>query len=390
MLILSTIFFLAIPIISLPLFFVLMLINKSEKNYYVLFFSFSLGIVAFYIEPIQALDLYRYFEQMDVMGQLNFIEFFNTHVLRPEFLSNLTFFIIAKIKQYGLLSMIATTISYYFIIKCVLECANKKNLRLLEKIVILLFVLSIMIFTHFATRIRNNVGLVLCAYAFYREYVQGKKGLFTKMLYILPCFIHASMLLGVIIRLVLCIKEKYLKVILPIIVGLVVILGNMYITMIGGFMSNFGMFSSYDDKISAYILSGTEYEPTNVKVKFALMLLLLCNVIHMIKRYNYGKENSEYTKMILVVDLIVMSLVQYNDVFLRFFYLAFFVNIKLLIDTVRILSRKEEKIIYYALIILFTFAHVKLQYSAMQDLRFPELANNVIINMFQFSWRIIA
>lgn len=384
MLILSVVFFLILPIISLPLFFILMLTSKSKKNYYVLLFCLSLGLIAFYIEPIQALDLYRYFKQMDLLNQLDFLEFIKAYAFKPELISNLVFFIIAKLKQYGFLAMIATTVSYFFVIKCVLECANKKNLRLIEKVIILIFVLSIMIFTHFATRIRNNVGLVLCAYAFYREYVLGKKGNFTKFLYILPCFIHASMLLGVIIRLILLIKEKYLKIVILIIVGVVLVLGNMYIEMIGSFMSNFGMFSSYDDKISAYILSGTEYEPTNVKVKFALMLFILANALYMIKKYNYGKENNEYIKMVLVIDLIIISLVQYNDVFLRFFYLAFFVNIKLFVDTTKILNRKDEKIIYYAIILVFTFAHIKLQNSAMQDLRFPELANNIAINMFQF------
>lgn len=365
-----------------------MLLNKSEKNYYILFFCLAVGMIAFYIDPIQELDLYRYFKQMDYMSQFNFMEFINIYAFKPELLSSLVFFFISKIGHYGLLSMIATTVSYYLIIKCILDYANKKNMRLIEKVIILLFVLSVMIFTHFATRIRNNVAVVICAYAFYREYVKGKNNLLTMFLYILPCFIHTSMLIGVIIRLLLFLKEKYLRLVI-IIVMLILVVGTMYITALGDMISNFAMFSSYDTKISVYILNGTEYEPTNVKVKFIFMAFILLNTIYMMKKYNYKKDNPNYTKMILAIDLIVISLVQYNDVFLRFFYLAFFVNIKLFIDTIKLLKLKEEKIIYYAIIILFTLAHLKLQKSSMADLRFPEFADNIIVSTFEFFMKLI-
>lgn len=365
-----------------------MILNKSERNYYILMFSIALGMVAFYIEPIRELDLYRYFNQMDLMKQLDFFEFISEYIFKPELLSNLIFFFVAKMEDYGLLAMLSTIISYYLVTKCVLDYSNKKNMKLIEKLVVLVLLLSVMTFTHFATRIRNNVAIVICAYAFYREYVEGKNNLLTKVLYVLPCFIHTSMLFGVIIRLILFLRGKYLRVVLIIII-LILFLGINYITVIGEVLSNFAMFSNYDTKISAYIINNAEYEPTNVKVKFAFMLFMLFNIIYMIKKYNYKKENKNYVKIVLTIDLIMISLVQYNDIFLRFFYLALFINIKLFIDTIKTLKGKDEKFVYYIILLLLTAAHLYLQKTSFADLQFPELFDNIVLNTFSFVMRLI-
>ena len=365
-----------------------MLLNRTEKNYYILLFCISVGMISFYIEPIQKLDLYRYFNQMDLLGQLDFTEFILKYIFKPELLSNLVFFFISKTGHYGLLSMIATIVSYYFIIKCVLDYGNKRNMKLIEKIVILILILSVMIYTHFATRIRNNVAIVICVYAFYREYVQGKSNFLTKILYILPCFIHTSMLFAVIIRLILFLKEKYLRIVVLIIM-LILVVGTSYITTVGDILSNFSMFSSYDDKITDYIINRGEYEPTNVKVKLLFVIFMLFNIIYVMKKYDYKKENPNYVKLVLTADLIILSVVQYNDIFLRFFYLVFFVNIKLFIDTIKILKGKDEKLIYYIILLLFTMAHLYLQKSSFIDLRFPELLDNMALNTFSFVIRLI-
>lgn len=364
-----------------------MLLTKKHKKYYILFFCIALGMVGFYIEPIRDLDLYRYFNQMDIMQQLDFKEFILEYIFQPELISNLIFYFVAKIDAYGLLCMIAVIVSYYIVIKCVLDYSDRKNIKLIERVVVLVLVLSVMTFSHFAVRIRNNIGIVICAYAFYREYVQEKKNWLTKVLYILPCFIHTSMLFGVIIRMILFLKKKYLKIAL-IIIMLILFFGTNFIIILGDLLSNVAMFSSYSTKISAYIVNNTEYEPTNVKVKFAFMLFMLLNIIYVIKKYNYLNENRNYVKLVLTIDLIIISLVQYNDIFLRFFYLALFINIKLFIDTIKLLKGRDEKIVYFAVLLLFTMAHLYLQKTSFADLRFPEFFDNILLNTFSFVIRL--
>jgi len=177
-----------------------------------IFFGISYATLAFYINPPYSWDLYRLYNEIDLMrfGGLNYV--INSAIYKDLFVTNYLFYFVSLLPSNGFLPFITILIEF-FIFTYISVDFKKKNKDMSTMIYAIIFLLYFTLadISLSLSGIRNVLAFSICGLALYIDFIQGKKGILKWFLYIVPIFIHPSVIIILILRLFIIFKKISFK-----------------------------------------------------------------------------------------------------------------------------------------------------------------------------------
>ena len=341
MLILATIFFLVVPIMSIPILIIAFIKDSKYRKIYGFLLAISLGIVSFEIDVKKLnLDLRVYYGQMEMLKFMNFSKVLDILILEKEPITNLMFFIIAKIGVYPLWQFITTFINYFIIFFILSDYAKIKKIGNKTFAIILIFTVALMNNIFLLTGIRNTCALMIYLYLLYSEYIKQKKGIIYKILYIVPVLIHMSMIICIIIRILINIKIKKYRIF--VIIGFIIYASSpSLILQLSGLLGKISIFSDLIDKLQVYLFNSMTFNFNSIAHLFLLIYFMFYYYRISKKR---KQEQIKITNLCNALELVLIFNIcsfSYWDIFLRWSDISIILFSLFLMDNVKMIKMKK-------------------------------------------------
>ena len=256
MIILTIGLFLIYPILTVPLILTGSIVDKKNRIIYMTLLAFDIGLISMQLDPSKyGLDLNVYFSIMDIMKQIKWETFIQTYISQKEFLTNILYYIFASIGNYHLWTFTVTFICYSIMFYIITDYSTIKEIS--SKQYWIMIALVILFYNNILalTGVRNNFAMMIYLLAVYKEFFREDKNFLYKLLYIIPCFIHMSMALGIVLRIILIFYKKPNK---KYIIALLIVyaVSPAIVLNIASKLNGTAMFSDLYDKTITYIENG--------------------------------------------------------------------------------------------------------------------------------------
>lgn len=177
----------------------------SKLKSHFLFYAIIFGMISYCYNPIYEIDLTRYFQQLDYCRYIPITDAF-TWADDGLVVKNFVFWIISKTGDNHLLPLLSMTI-VFGVSTYITVNSNRSSDEKITKV--LLFQLLFIPFFSAMSNVRNVSAYALIILAIYRDVSQNKRNLVTVLLYILPCFIHMTGFVLLIIRILLILVKRH-------------------------------------------------------------------------------------------------------------------------------------------------------------------------------------
>ena len=274
------------------------------------FYGLTLGMIAYCFKPTYEIDISRYFMQIDRCRELPFAQAFdwgNDGLV----VKNFIFWVISRMEDNHILPLLTVSIIYSIAAYICIDSAGGDN-RLIRRVLIF----QVLFFPTFSvvSNVRNVTAFVLMILAVYRDLYRNKRGIVTILLYILPCFMHMTGFIILLLRLSLVVMKRMpvfgfiLPVVIPTVtvtlyerVGKISLPGN-----IGRIISR-AIWKAYSSTVntSEYAQSwqDSRYFRMCRLVTFVLCVILIFQIVYHYKR---EKEKKEYHMFVLLLSVITL------------------------------------------------------------------------------------
>lgn len=206
--------------------FVNIKITKSQLKIVLGLMIISFSLVAYSITPTTTgMDITRYFAMLEEMSSMDFVTAMKTGPYANTIITNLLFFVVAKIGDYNLIKFIPTMISMLCISYIIYNSAFKNSSDGKASLVFafLIFVLGNCSILSIFTGVRSSMAMFIMSTALFRDLYLGKRDLVTWLLYIMPIFIHTGVVLVFGIRILSFVKFRtinYAIIFIPLVLEL--------------------------------------------------------------------------------------------------------------------------------------------------------------------------
>lgn len=372
--------FILVPFLTVPLIFLGMVVDKKNVGVYAFLLALLFAILAYNFKPNELQDLYKYYYLMkNQYFVMSFSEYMTIMFDNNKFLFIFICYIISKIGNYALLQFFIVLISYFIVFYTILDYAKIKNINIYKAIFMILVFIGVFYFINFFSGLAQFFGIAIGFLSFYLEYVKGKKRVGYKLLYLLPLFIHSSLIVVPILRLLMCFDFKKIRKYIYIAIGILIIYPSMVFLLIKIFQNNIFL-ASLLSKASMYLVDNFKTWNFNYG-KFAMILMVFYCIVYFITAKQMRKNiGDKFCDAIQIILLTLLAFIQYFDIFTRFSNLAIlFMNIYILqyLD----LNRKTNIAIYLVLIILFVIGMtINVEVFLQND--FNNIFANIGMNIF--------
>lgn len=204
--------------VPFALFFCLIIIIRQPNSFkkYVFVYALLFAMIAYCYEPTYEIDLSRYFDQLNYCRTIPFSEAFtwsNDGLL----VKNVLFWLISRLGDNHILPLLSVGTVYGI---SAYICADSRDKTDCKLWVLLLFQITLFPYYSIQSNVRNVAAFALIILAVYRDLVYKKRDLLTVLLYILPCFLHMTGFVLVLIRFLLILIKKHPYIGLAITLGI--------------------------------------------------------------------------------------------------------------------------------------------------------------------------
>ena len=186
-----------------------LLIPKKYYKFYYFLMVCALSWLAFHINPLPAMDLFRYYNTMDLYRVVGW-----HWVLQNDFFDNplatVYFYLIALLEDNRFLPAITVFLVYAFSFGLLYKASVRFACKKSEIIVALLFFMLNFNYFYVVDVIRIYLCYAIMAYFLYMDLVEKKHRWLCAVVYVAVCFIHYVILLIVFVRL-LMVFIRYFK-----------------------------------------------------------------------------------------------------------------------------------------------------------------------------------
>lgn len=365
-----TILFLLFPVLSLPFLIYGMVKDEKHRFYYSIGLAFILGILAYYINPSEDLDMYRYYLMIDKYRSMDLYTFLANFAYYFEPLFNFSLYFGSKIMSNNLIFFIYVFTGYIMLYYMIFDYMKIKKVNTKWQMIIFVIINCLFIYFHFAhAAIRNIYGIIILALAFYLEFIKNKKNPLTELLYIIPCLFHMSLVFGIVMRLLIKFKSKKINYIF---IGALAfyLLAPSLIKIIALAFSNIPVLYKLYEKVDAYL-----NDPASLLYSyyfFKMAATLLFGYMYLKNKKNH--ENNYYKAYKYLLLFTIVS-VKYEILFQRFCVLTVVMGIPILIDYFKNnYKTKQFKYIFIPCIII-SMAFLYLQVDLFFDLDYGNFFN---------------
>lgn len=375
-----TCLFILVPFLTIPLIFLGMVVDKKNGGVYAFLLALSFAILAYNFKPNELQDLYKYYYLMENQySVMPFSEYITIMFTNNKFLFIFICYIISKIGNYSLLQFFIVLITYFIVFYTILDYARIKKISTYKAIFMIIVFIGVFYFINFFSGLAQFFGIALGFLPFYLEYIKEKKGIRYKLLYLLPLFIHSSLIVIPILRLLMCFDFRKIRKYIYIALGILIIYPSMMFVLIKIFQNNIFL-ASLLSKASMYLVDNFKTWNFNYG-KFAMILTAFYCIVYFITAKQMRKKiGDKFCDAIQIILLTLLAFIQYFDIFTRFSNLAIlFMNIYIL--QYLNLNRKTNIAIYLGLIVLFVIGMtINVEVFLQND--FNNIFANIGMNIF--------
>ena len=187
--------------------FVIIVRAPSKIRIYLPLIVLTFAFIAYCYEPTYSNDLSRYFNSLERLKTVPFSEAFswaNDGLV----VKNLLFWLIAKTHDKHILPALVIGCLYGVTFYISADSIESRYENLWKVLMIQIMLLPIYLAT---SNVRNMLCFALLELAVYRDAVQGKKNIITTLLYILPCFIHMTGIIVVLVRFMVILFHRHFR-----------------------------------------------------------------------------------------------------------------------------------------------------------------------------------
>lgn len=209
----------------------LLCLYKGNKNWQMCIFgiAYALAIFAYCYEPTVDSDLVRYRQVIEQIQNMSFFDAVNNNLYGEE---NLYVFmalcwILAKIGQPNLIQAISVFFVFYIAGYINYKVALDFKVSCRDSFASLCFILLNASFYTLTNNVRNIFAFSIIVYAVFRDVYLKKRDVFSIILYVAPCFLHASAILLVLFRLITSITSKMKWLLLVVVVIMKMLVENL-------------------------------------------------------------------------------------------------------------------------------------------------------------------
>ena len=292
----SYLFFLQIVIFSILLF----AFPKKYMHVIIIFFSFLLGINVFSWDPSVEMDLYRNFTEIETYRRIDFNIF--DDIL---FVKSIIFYFISLTPYNGLLPAFAAFIVYYLNLKLIYDISNQYCINKKDTILVILFMLATINYLTTVSGIRTGIVIAVFNYFLYKELVENKYITLSWIMYFLMIFLHPLVVLMVIFRCMLFIKNKVITLLLVLLFLITAFFSNQIIENI---IVTFNFSNDFLIMIFSKVIAYAEFSESDsnfltfvfLLFKFGgLLFIYFCFMVIFASKYNEVKNITKYFFMMI-------------------------------------------------------------------------------------------
>ena len=371
MIFITTIMFFIYPILTFPIIILGALRDRKYRNIYMIFLAFDIALISFNLDPKKyGLDLNVYFSIMDSIKNIRWNTFFEIYVNQKEILTNLLFYVFASIGNYNLWTFWVTFLCYSSLLYIVSDYARIKKIN--NKQFIFVVGICILFYNNISaiTGLRNSLAINIFTLALYFEYFRKKNNILYKILYLIPCAIHMSMIIGIIIRLIIPIyKGKNKKYIL--IALIVYAVSPTIIINFASKLGNIAVFSDIYEKTNTYIGESRNNILNNMYVLIKTITFVNLFIIFE-KNYKYNNDKiKDVTELICFFTFLSFNYVVIRD---RWFDVCIILLTLTFINSIE--KMEKINIINKTILIMSMLFMIIQQYSTLKKIDYSDIIKN--------------
>jgi hypothetical protein len=384
--------------------------NASKWKIYLSFLVISLSLIAYSYEPIGSPDLERYFEMVEACSNMTLegaLEYFSDAMI----VKTIVFWMIGRLGMPHLLPALSVGIVYG--VAGYITCDTAVRFRAERYIgIVILFQIMMLPFISTTNNVRNICAYSLILLAAYKDLVKRQRTVGVALLYILPCFIHATGIVLLALRLVYIIlkKQKWLALVSVFLIPTAIEVAYQNRSMIR-FTGNIGtmlqtvIIKAYwymNDETSewAVMVSARPSEHINRFFLMAVAAVMCLLIISMGKKKNdVFRENRNFTSYLFLRCLLVLA----SNIFTVPHYWRFSAAtmvasggllIPLLKDTEQQTVRQPETYVLHGLLACMLFGVFIQTWSSRYIVDYADLfaascINNIFVVGIQLIYRIL-
>lgn len=194
-----------------PIIFIKNLVNNiflSNKKILIFTLSIIFFMLGLYITPINTCDLNNYWSYINTYTDKSILEIWNLNY-QNLFVIDFVFWILANFLSKEFFSAICGLIIFYVMFRICFSIINNESISDYRKYLILILGFLTINLPLVYSSGRNFTAISIFMLALFREYFEQKKNFLTYILYIVPIFIHETMIIYLIIRVMIIFFKKY-------------------------------------------------------------------------------------------------------------------------------------------------------------------------------------
>jgi len=311
--------------------------NILMRIIFTVFFSFSMAFLAYSFEPSPAFDLYRIFEKVEWLKEMSLTSVISLYSGNSEILFNLILYVLVCNFNVHFFPAFFSFLGYFLMIYMIVNYSNKKNIS--NFIFIVSVIIFFLTFNHMIliSGIRNFFAIILFVYLIYLEKILDKESIFTHLLYIPIIFLHKSMIIFVLLRILLFFDFKKTIKIVTIFSILLITIPNILLSLLSRIISNsnilslLNVFRSYINTIRPY--------STLILIAMILFYFICIKILCFVNKHEH--QNKFYEFFIFILILMFGSF-RYYVLFERLIFICICLFAILLIDYLDILIKTKE------------------------------------------------
>ena len=302
-------FAISIPI-SLLVICIILIKCPAQLKRILPFYGLTLGMIAYCFNPTYEIDISRYFMQMEMCRELPFARAFdwgNDGLIVKNFL----FWILSKLDDNHILPLLTVSVIYSIAAYICIDSAEGNNKKIRRAIIF-----QILFFPTFTviSNVRNVTAFALMIVAVYRDLYRNKRGIATILLYILPCFMHMTGFVILLLRLSIIVMKRMpvLGFALPIALPTVTVtlyerVGNISLPGNIGKIISRAIWKAYASTVNTSEYAQSWQDSRYFRMcRFVTLVLCVMIVFQIIYQYKREKEKKEYSIFVLLLSVITI------------------------------------------------------------------------------------
>lgn len=291
-------------------FITLALVSKKDSRKIMVAFVFIIALISFFIKPTYKMDLYRHYETLDLFRQGGWTSVINHRYFTSLPIFSIYFYIVSRLSNNGFLPMITIFIEYILVFFMILKCSKKFDTTKTSILYASIFFISTFNYFGAVSGIRNMLAFSIFAYFLYIDLVENKKKLICFSIYIILCMFHTSVIILLVFRIVLFVRNK----IFITIIGVGLFMSSLYMPIVLKVLNkfqNFEIMKLFSLQIESYMYQSYKEPISHIHSTIILSFIILIFICFATKTRNKYKE---LEKINIFTSLIIcLTVGSYNN-----------------------------------------------------------------------------